>query len=68
MISSLQADAFAESPASNIRTRLSMYGTRIVSVSPLPSLLSMASSPPCSRTMRRTISNPSPDPVVLVVK
>src|SRR2546423_1414937 len=39
------------SPASSIRTRLSRYGRRMVNVSPLPSLLSMAISPPCSRTM-----------------
>jgi len=56
------------SPASNIRMRLSMNGKRIVRVRPLPWLLSMESSPPCSRTIRRTINNPSPLPDGLVVK
>ena len=56
------------SPASNMRMRLSTYGKRIVSVRPLPWLLSIESSPPCSRTMRRTISNPRPVPDGLVVK
>jgi len=56
------------SPASSMRMRLSMYGNRIVSVRPSPSLLSMESSPPCSRTMRRTINNPRPVPVDFVVK
>ncbi len=55
-------------PASSMRMRLSMYGNRIVSVRPSPSLLSMESSPPCSRTMRRTINNPRPVPVDFVVK
>ena len=45
-----------------MRMRLSMNGKRIVRVRPLPWLLSMESSPPCSRTMRRTINNPSPLP------
>jgi hypothetical protein len=56
------------SPASNMRIRLSMYGRRIVRVSPLPWLLSMESSPPCSRTIRRTINNPRPVPAGFVVK
>jgi hypothetical protein len=55
-------------PASSMRMRLSMYGKRIVSVRPSPSLLSTESSPPCSRTMRRTINNPRPVPVDFVVK
>jgi hypothetical protein len=57
-----------ESPASSMRTRLSIYGNRMVSVRPLPSLLSMESSPPCSRTIRRTINNPRPVPDGFVVK
>jgi hypothetical protein len=57
-----------ESPASSIRTRLSRYGKRIVNVRPLPSLLSSAISPPCSRTIRRTINRPRPEPVLFVVK
>ena len=51
-----------------MRTRCSSKGRRMVSVSPLPSLLSIAISPPCSRTMRRTMSKPRPDPELLVVK
>src|SRR5476651_1497385 len=40
----------------------------MVSVRPLPSLLSIANSPPCSRTIRRTINKPSPEPALFVVK
>src|SRR5439155_18773681 len=56
------------SPASSMRTGFWMYGKRIVSVRPFPWLLSIESSPPCSRTTRRTINNPRPVPDGLVVK
>ena len=52
-----RAEAFVEAQQS-----------RIVSVSPWPSLLSNPISPPCSRTILRTISNPRPDPLAFVVK
>ena len=54
--------------SASIRTRRSKIGRRIVNVSPLPSLLSSDNSPPCSRTIRLTMSKPRPDPVGFVVK
>src|SRR5437868_3803899 len=69
--SALQAQSHSlfvfRSPASNMRTRCSFNGRRMVNANPLPSVLSIASSPPCSRTIRRTISNPRPVPLPLVV-
>src|SRR5436190_3973812 len=57
----------SRSPASSMRTRCSLKGRRIVSVRPLFCALSMASSPPYSRTIRRTMSKPRPVPRSFVV-
>src|SRR5580692_11820525 len=50
------------------RVRLSPCGRWMLTRTPLPSLLSISISPPCSRTIRLTISNPRPEPADLVVK
>ena len=55
-------------PCSRKRTRRSARGNRIVNVSPLFCSLSMMTSPPWARTMRRTMSSPRPEPTAFVVK
>jgi len=54
--------------AASIRTRWSLSGSFIVSARPFPESFSSSISPPCSRTMRRTMSRPRPLPAALVVK
>src|SRR4051812_35951331 len=54
--------------SASTRTLRSKIGRPTVNVRPLPSLLSSDNSPPYSRTIRLTISKPSPDPADFVVK
>ena len=46
----------------------STRGRKTVMVVPCPGWLTSVMDPPCSFTMRRTISSPSPEPVDLVVR
>ena len=64
----LHPSAFILSLSGSMRTLRSRIGNRMVRVSPFPSVLSIASSPPCSRTIRLTMRSPRPDPPLFVVK
>jgi hypothetical protein len=63
-----QRPLYSDAGAGSIRAIRFCMGRRMVNVSPFPSLDARSISPPCSRTMRRTISNPSPVPLSFVVK
>ena len=60
--------AFISAGAASIRTRWSLSGSFIVSARPFPESFSSSISPPCSRTIRLTMSSPRPLPAAFVVK